>query len=43
MTSLNWLHDVVLVAEGPDENCPGHVAVSRNRADARTYLEHWAE
>jgi hypothetical protein len=43
MTSLTWLHDIVLVNDGPDETCPGDVAVFRNLTDARAYLEHWAE
>lgn len=43
MTSLTWLHDIVLVNDGKDETCPGDVAVFRNFTDARAYLEHWAE
>jgi hypothetical protein len=43
MTSLTWLHDIVLVNDGPDETCPGDVDVFRNLTDARAYLEHWAE
>jgi hypothetical protein len=43
MTLLSWLHDIVLVNDGPDEACPGDVDVFRNLTDARAYLEHWAE
>lgn len=43
MTSLSWLHDIVLVNDGPDETSPGDVIVFRNLTDARAYLEHWAE
>lgn len=40
MILLYWLHDIVLVAEGPD-----HVdmAVTSHCPDLPTYLEHWAD
>jgi hypothetical protein len=41
--NLAWLHDIVLVNDGPDEDCPGDVSIFRNLADARAYLEHWSE
>lgn len=43
MTSPSWLEDIILVSDGPDETCPGDVAVFRNLTDARAYLEHWSE
>lgn len=43
MTSPTWLEDIILVSDGPDETCPGDVAVFRNLTDARAYLEHWSE
>ena len=43
MTSSNWLEDIILVNDGPDESCPGDVMVFRNLTDARAYLEHWSD
>jgi hypothetical protein len=43
MTSSTWLEDIVLVNDGPDEACPGDVAVFRNLTDARAYLNHWSD
>lgn len=33
MTSPTWLEDIILVNDGPDESCPGAVAVFRNLTD----------
>jgi hypothetical protein len=41
--SDSWLHDIVLVNDGPTESEPGDVYIFRNFADACSYLEHWAE
>lgn len=41
--SGSWLHDIVLVNDGPNEFEPGDVYVFRSFADACSYLEHWAE
>ncbi|MBY0619826.1 hypothetical protein [Sphingomonas ursincola] len=43
MTSTTWLEDIILVNDGPDETCPGDVAVFRNLTDASAYLEHWSD
>ena len=43
MATPNWLHDIVLVNDSPNEAIPGDVAIFRNFADARSYLEHWGE
>lgn len=41
--SESWLHDIVLVNEGPSEFVPGDIFIFRCFADACSYLEHWAE
>jgi hypothetical protein len=39
----SWLHDIVLVNDGPSGFEPGDVLIFRSFTDACSYLEHWAE
>jgi hypothetical protein len=41
MTDRTWLHDIILVNDGPKTLEPGDVSVFRSAGDACSYLEPW--